>query len=147
MYAVVMIDCIYVKIRDGALASRPVYVAVGIGLDGDRDVLGLWVGDGSEGAKHWMGVLAELRHRGVEDVLIVCCDGLKGLPESIGEIWPQALVQLCVVHLVRASLRYAAKQHWGPISKRSGSSTPRPPRPPPSNASPSSKPSGAGGTR
>nr|WP_255673112.1 IS256 family transposase [Glycomyces amatae] len=76
-----------------------------------------WVGDGGEGAKHWMGVLAELRNRGVEDVLVVCCDGLKGLPESIGEIWPQALVQLCVVHLVRASLKYAAKRHWGPISK------------------------------
>lgn len=117
VYAVVMIDCIYVKIRDGAVASRPVYVAVGIGLDGVRDVLGLWVGDGGEGAKHWMSVLAELRNRGVEDVLVVCCDGLKGLPESIGEIWPQAIVQLCVVHLVRASLKYAAKQHWGPISK------------------------------
>ncbi|HEU5129579.1 MAG TPA: IS256 family transposase [Glycomyces sp.] len=117
VYAVIMIDCIYVKIRDGAVASRPVYVAVGIGLDGERDVLGLWVGDGGEGAKHWMSVLAELRNRGVADVLVVCCDGLKGLPESIAEIWPQATVQLCVVHLVRASLKYAAKQHWGPVSK------------------------------
>lgn len=117
VYAVVMIDCIYVKIRNGQVASRPVYVAVGISLEGDRDVLGLWVGDGSEGAKHWMGVLAEIRNRGVEDVLIVCCDGLKGLPESIGEIWPQALVQLCVVHLVRASLKYASRGHWGTISK------------------------------
>lgn len=77
----------------------------------------MWVGDGGEGARHWMGVLAELRNRGVEDVMIVCCDGLKGLPESINEIWPQATVQLCVVHLVRASLRYAARQHWGAISK------------------------------
>ncbi|MEU1959678.1 IS256 family transposase [Nocardia sp. NPDC019304] len=118
VYAVVMIDCIWVKIRDGQVASRPVYVAVGIGLDGARDVLGLWVGDGGEGAKHWMAVLAELRNRGVEDVCIVCCDGLKGLPESITEIWPQADVQLCVVHLVRASLKYAGKQHWGPISKQ-----------------------------
>jgi hypothetical protein len=112
-----MIDCIYVKIRDGAVASGPVYVAVGIGLDGERDVLGLGVGDGGEGAKHWMSVLAELRNRGVADVLVVCCDGLKGLPESIAEIWPQATVQLCVVHLVRTSLKYAAKQHWGPVSK------------------------------
>jgi putative transposase len=105
------------KIRDGAVASRPVYVAVGIDLEGDREVLGLWVGDGGEDAKHWMSVLAELRNRGVEDVLVVCCDRLKGLPESIGEIWPQALVQLCVVHLVRVSLMYSAKQHWGPIAK------------------------------
>lgn len=95
VYAVVMIDCIWVKIRDGQVASRPVYVAVGIGLDGARDVLGLWVGDGGEGARHWMSVLAELRNRGVEDLCIVCCDGLKGLPESITEIWPQADVQLC----------------------------------------------------
>lgn len=64
-----------------------------------------------------MGVLAELRNRGVEDVLVICCGGLKGLPESIGEIWPQTIVQRCVVHLARASLRYTAKQHWGPISK------------------------------
>ncbi|WP_043701195.1 IS256 family transposase, partial [Nocardia abscessus] len=111
-------ECDRAKIRDGQVASRPVYVAVGIGLDGARDVLGLWVGDGGEGAKHWMAVLAELRNRGVEDVCIVCCDGLKGLPESIAEIWPQADVQLCVVHLVRASLKYAGKQHWGPISKQ-----------------------------
>ena len=117
VYTVIMIDCIHVKIRNGQVSNRAVYVAVGINLSGQRDVLGLWVGDGGEGAKGWMTILAELRNRGVEDVMIVCCDGLKGLPESINEIWPAATVQLCVVHLVRASLRYAARQNWPTISK------------------------------
>jgi putative transposase len=117
IYPVLLIDAIYVKIRDGQVANRPVYVALGINCHGERDVLGLWAGTGGEGAKAWMTTLAELRNRGVEDVCIVACDGLKGLPEAITEIWPQATVQLCVVHLVRASLRYASKRYWGPISK------------------------------
>jgi putative transposase len=117
IYPVVLIDAIVVKIRDGRVANRPVYVAVGINLAGERDVLGLWVGTGGEGAKQWMATLAELRNRGVEDVCIVACDGLKGLPDAIAEIWPLATVQLCVVHLVRASLRYASKAHWGQITK------------------------------
>ena len=116
-YPVLLIDAIFVKIRDGQVANRPVYVALGINCAGERDVLGLWAGTGGEGAKAWMAILAELRNRGVEDACIVCCDGLKGLPEAIGEIWPQATVQLCVVHLVRASLRYASKKYWGQISK------------------------------
>jgi putative transposase len=114
---VLLIDAIFVKIRDGAVASRPVYVALGINCHGERDVLGLWAGTGGEGAKAWMGILAELRNRGVQDCCIVACDGLKGLPEAIGEIWPQATVQLRVVHLVRASLRYASKKYWAQISK------------------------------
>jgi transposase-like protein len=117
VYPVLLIDAIYVKIRDGQVANRPVYVALGINCDGQRDVLGMWAGTGGEGAKHWMAILAELRNRGVEDVCIVACDGLKGLPEAIGEIWPQATVQLCVVHLVRASLRYASRKYWSQISK------------------------------
>lgn len=117
VYAVIMIDWIYLKVRDGAVRNKPVYVAVGVNLDGRRDVLGMWVGDGGEGARYWMGVLAELRNRGVADVMIVCCDGLKGLPESINEIWPQAAVQLCVVYLVRASLRWVPRQHWGAVTR------------------------------
>jgi transposase-like protein len=74
VYAVLLIDCIYIKIRDGAVANKPVYIAVGINLDGDRDVLGMWVGTGGEGAKQWMTWLTELRNRGVQDVLIACCD-------------------------------------------------------------------------
>ena len=117
VYPVVLIDAIYVKIRDGQVANRPVYVALGINCEGERDVLGLWAGTGGEGAKAWMATLAELRNRGVEDVCIVACDGLKGLPDAIAEIWPQATVQLCVVHLARASLRYASKKYWSQISK------------------------------
>lgn len=117
IYPVVLIDAIHVKIREGQVANRPVYVAVGINLAGERDVLGMWVGTGGEGAKQWLATLAELRNGGVEDVFIACCDGLKGLPDAIGEIWPRASVQLCVVHLVRASLRYASKAHWSQITK------------------------------
>lgn len=114
---VVLIDAIFVKIREGSVANRPVYVALGINCHGERDVLGLWAGTGGEGAKAWMGILAELRNRGVEDVCIVACDGLKGLPDAITEIWPAATVQLCVVHLVRASLRYASKKYWSQLAK------------------------------
>ncbi|BCJ32286.1 IS256 family transposase [Actinocatenispora sera] len=116
MYTVLLIDALYVKIRDGQVSNRPVYVAVGVNLAGERDVLGMWVGTGGEAAKHGMACLAELRNRSVADVCIVACDGLKGLPESVTEIWPRATVQLYVVHLVRASLRYASKAHWGQIT-------------------------------
>ncbi|MGH3343678.1 MAG: IS256 family transposase [Carbonactinosporaceae bacterium] len=117
IYPVVLIDAIYVKVRDGQVANRPIYVALGINCAGERDVLGLWAGTGGEGAKAWIATLAELRNRGVEDVCILACDGLKGLPEAIGEIWPQASVQLCVVHLIRASLRYASKKYWSQLAK------------------------------
>ena len=117
VYPVVLIDAIVLKIRDGQVANRPVYVAMGITLDGERDVLGMWVGpSGGEGAKQWMNMLTELRNRGILDVCIVCCDGLKGLPEAITATWPQATVQTCVVHLVRNSLRYASKTHWQKIT-------------------------------
>jgi putative transposase len=86
------------------VANRPAYVALGINCHGERDVLGLWAGTGGEGAKAWMAILAELRNRGAEDVCIVACDGLKGLPEAIGEIWPAATVQQCVVHRSRKEI-------------------------------------------
>ena len=114
----ILIDAIVVKIRDGQVANRPIYVAMGVNLDGERDVLGMWVGPtGGEGAKFWMTVLTELRNRGIADTFIVCCDGLKGLPESIRATWPLADVQLCVVHLVRSSLRYTSKKHWGQVCR------------------------------
>jgi putative transposase len=117
IYPIVLIDAIHVKIRDGQVANRPIYVAIGVNLAGERDVLGLWAGTGGEGAKHWAGVLAELRNRGVEDVMIVCCDGLKGLPDAINNAWPLADVQQCVVHLVRNSLKYSSRKYWGQITK------------------------------
>jgi putative transposase len=118
IYAVMLIDAIVIKVRDSQVANRPVYVAVGVDMDGRRDVLGMWLGpSGGEGAKQWMTMLTELRNRGVADVLITCCDGLKGLPDAIRTVWPQTTVQSCVVHLVRNSLRYASKKHWGQITK------------------------------
>lgn len=118
LYAVVLIDCIVVKIRGAQVANRPVYVAIGVDMEGQRDVLGLWVGpSGGEGAKQWATMLTELRNRGLADVLIVCCDGLKGLPESIRATWPDATVQTCVVHLVRNTLRYVSKKYWAQITR------------------------------
>jgi len=107
IYPVLFIDAIVIKVRDGSVANRPVYVALGIDMEGKRDVLGLWVGpSGGEGAKQWMAMLADLKNRGISDVCIVCCDGLKGLPDSIRATWPDAVVQTCVVHLIRNSLRH-----------------------------------------
>ena len=116
VYPVIFIDAIHVKIRDGQVANRPIYVALAVTVDGGRDILGLWAGDGGEGAKYWLRVLTELRNRGAGDVCMVVCDGLKGLPDAIGEVWPQAVVQTCIIHLIRASLRYASKADWGPIA-------------------------------
>ena len=98
VYPVVFIDAIVVKIRDGQVANRPVYAAIGVTVDGQRDILGLWVGTGGEGAKYWLQVLTEIKNRGVDDVCIVVCDGLKGLPESIEATWPLAIVQTSLVH-------------------------------------------------
>ena len=118
VYPVVFVDALMVKIRDGVVANRPVYMAIGIDCDGAKQVLGLWVGPATgESSKFWLTVLSELKSRGVADVCIVCCDGLTGLPDAITVVWPQAIVQLCVVHLIRASLRYASKKDWGPLTK------------------------------
>lgn len=112
IYPIVYIDALTIKIRDGIVQNRPAYLAVGVDLDGRKHVLGIWIGDSSgEGSKFWLSVLTELRNRGTEDVLIVCCDGLKGLPEAIEATWPDAVVQTCVVHLLRASFRYASYEN------------------------------------
>ncbi|MEM8619182.1 MAG: IS256 family transposase [Actinomycetota bacterium] len=117
IYPVLLVDGIRIKIRDGTVTNRVVYVVMGINLDGERDILGLWVGPtGGESAKFWLSVMTELRNRGVGDVLLLCCDGLKGLPDSARATWPLVDVQLCVVHLVRNSLRYASKKHWSTIT-------------------------------
>jgi hypothetical protein len=92
------IDAIHVKIRDGQVASRPVYAAIGVTTDGCKDVLGLWAGTGGEGARFWMSVLTDLRNRGVRDVFFLVCDGLKGLPDVVGNVWPLAIVQTCIIH-------------------------------------------------
>ncbi|WP_364419097.1 IS256 family transposase [Actinomadura coerulea] len=117
VYPVIFLDAIHVKIRDGHVANRPIYVALAVTADGTRDILGLWAGDGGEGAKYWLQVLTELRNRGVSDACMVVCDGLTGLPDAVGNVWPQALVQTCIVHLLRNSFRYAARQDWDKIAK------------------------------
>jgi transposase-like protein len=117
VYPVLFIDAIHVKIRDGAVANRPIYTAVGVTTDGERDILGLWAGTGGEGAKFWLHVLTEIKNRGVADVCIVVCDGLTGLPDAIEATWPRALTQTCVIHLLRNSFRYASRRDWPAIAK------------------------------
>jgi len=106
-YPVVFIDAMVVKIRDGQVANRPIYTAIGVTVDGKRDILGLRAATGGEGAKCWLQVLTEIKNRGVEDVCIVCYDGLKGLPDAINTTWPLAIVQTCVLHLIRNTFRLA----------------------------------------
>lgn len=117
VYPVIFIDAIHVKIRDGQLANRPIYVVIGVTVAGERDILGLWAGDGGEGAKYWLAVLTEIKNRGVADVCIAVCDGLKGLPEAITTVWDRTIVQTCVIHLLRNTFRYAARQYWDEMSK------------------------------
>ena len=106
IYAIVFLDALYVKMRhEGRVENRAVYVAIGVDLEGRKEVLGLWT-SANEGAKFWLAVLTELRNRGLKDVLIACVDGLKGFPQAIESIFPEARIQLCIVHLVRASLNY-----------------------------------------
>ena len=117
MYPIVYVDALMIKIRDGVVSNRPAYLAVGVDLDGRKHVLGIWIGDSKgEGAKFWLSVMSELKNRGVDDVLIVCCDGLKGLPDAIEAVWPLATIQTCVVHLLRASFRYAGWDTRGKIA-------------------------------
>ena len=117
VYPVVFIDAIFVKVRDGQVTNRPIYVAIGVTCAGERDILGLWAGDGGEGAKFWLSVLTEIKNRGTADVCIVVCDGLKGLPEAITTVWSRAVVQTCVIHLIRNTFRYASRKYWDQIAK------------------------------
>jgi putative transposase len=108
VYPIVYVDALVVKVRDGAhVVNKAAHIVVGVDTDGIKRVLGIWV-QSAEGAKHWLAVLSELANRGVRDVLIACCDGLQGLPEAIETVWPKTVVQTCVVHLIRASLRYVS---------------------------------------
>jgi putative transposase len=117
VYAAVFIDAIVVKVRDGQVANRPVYAAIGVNLDGEKDILGLWAGTGGEGAKFWMAVLTDLRNRGVKDVFFVVCDGLKGLPEVVGAVWPEAIVQTCIIHLIRNTFRLTSRRDADAIKR------------------------------
>ncbi|GAA4763821.1 IS256 family transposase [Citricoccus nitrophenolicus] len=108
VYPIVYIDAIWLKIRDGGVvANRACHVAVGVDLEGRKQVLGLWLG-ATEGAKFWANVLTEIRNRGVRDILILCCDGLTGLPAAVNSVYPETVVQTCVVHLLRSAMKYAS---------------------------------------
>jgi transposase-like protein len=117
VYAAIFIDAVMVKVRDGQVANRPIYAAVGVTLAGEKDILGLWAGTGGEGAKFWMAVLTDLRNRGIKDVFFVVCDGLKGLPEVVENAWPAAIVQTCIVHLLRNSFHLASKRDWDALRR------------------------------
>ena len=117
VYPVIFIDAINVKVRDGQVTNRPIYVVIGVTVAGERDILGLWAGDGGEGAKFWLAVLTELKNRGVGDVCIAVCDGLRGLPEAITTVWARAVVQTCVIHLIRNTFRYASRKYWDQMAK------------------------------
>ena len=115
----IFIDAINVKIREGQVANLPIYLALGVTVDGERDVLGLWAGEhgDGEGAKFWLRVLAEIKNRGVADVCLLVCDGLKGLPDAVSAVWDKTIVQTCIVHLLRNSFKYASKKDWAQIAK------------------------------
>ena len=117
IYAAIFIDAIVVKVRDGQVANRPFYAAIGVSLAGERDILGLWAGAGGEGAKFWMSVLTDLRNRGIKDTFFVVCDGLKGLPEVVSNVWPDALVQTCIVHLIRNTFRLTSRKYWDELKR------------------------------
>lgn len=107
VYPIIYLDCIHVKVREGAVRVKAVYLAIGVTLAGEKEVLGMWLAQ-TEGAKFWLQVVTELRNRGVQDIFIACVDGLKGFPEAIEAVFPQAAVQLCIVHMVRHSLNYVS---------------------------------------
>lgn len=121
IYPVVFIGAIHVKVRDGQVTNRPIYVALAVTCDGERDVLGLWAGEHGEGegegAKYWMKVLTEIKNRGTGDVCIVVCDGLQGLPEAITTVWDRAIVHTCVIRVLRNTFRYASRTYWDEMSR------------------------------
>ena len=119
VYAVIFIDAIQVKIREGQVASRPACLALGVTAEGTRDVLGLWAGEhgDGEGAKYWLRVLTEIKNRGVRDVLMLVGDGLKGLPDAVSAVREKTIVQTCIVHLLRNSFKYASKRDWAEVAK------------------------------
>ena len=105
VYPIVYLDCLVVKIRqDKRVINKAVYLALGVNIEGHKELLGMWISE-NEGAKFWLNVLTELQNRGVKDILIACVDGLKGFPDAINTVYPQTQVQLCIVHMVRNSLK------------------------------------------
>ncbi|MDQ9907933.1 IS256-like element ISAba26 family transposase, partial [Acinetobacter sp. 148] len=108
LYPVVYLDCIVVKVRQHSnVINKSVYLALGINMDGQKELLGMWIAQ-TEGAKFWLSVMTELKNRGVQDILVACVDGLKGFPDAIASVYPHTDIQLCIVHVVRNSLRFVS---------------------------------------
>ena len=116
IYPIVYLDCIVVKVRqDKRVINKSIYLALGINLDGQKELLGLWLSE-NEGSKFWLSVLTELQNRGVKDILIACVDGLKGFPDAIQSVFPDTRIQLCIVHMVRNSIRYVPWKDYKPVT-------------------------------
>jgi len=116
IYPIAYLDCIVIKIRDNLrVVNKSIYLALGVNMDGKKDLLGLWMSD-NEGAKFWLSVLTELKNRGVQDILIACVDGLKGFPEAIAAEYPETRIQLCIVHMVRNSLKYVSWKDYKAVT-------------------------------
>ena len=116
IYPIIYLDCIVVKIRqDKRVINKAVYLALGVNMEGHKELLGLWLSE-NEGAKFWLNVLTELQNRGVKDILIACVDGLKGFPDAINTVFPQTQIQLCIVHMVRNSMKYVPWKDYKPIA-------------------------------
>ena len=112
IWAIVYFDAVHFKVKDsGSVHTKAAYTAYGVSLDGFREVLGIWIGE-SEGASYWLSIFSELKQRGVEDILIACMDGLKGLPEALGQVYPKTDIQVCVIHMIRASLKHVPNKHY-----------------------------------
>ena len=118
-YVAVFVDAIHVKVRDGSVANRPFYAAIGVDPRGHRDVLGVWAGTpgAGESSKFWISILTELGNRGVADIFYLVCDGLKGMPESVNTVFERTIVQTCVVHLIRNTFKYSSKHYWAEIAR------------------------------
>lgn len=117
LYPIVYLDCIVVKVRqEGTIVNKSVFLALGVDLDGHKELLGMWLAE-NEGAKFWLSVLTELKNRGLQDILIACVDGLKGFPDAIASVYPKAHIQLCIIHMVRNSLRYVSWKDYKAITR------------------------------
>jgi putative transposase len=117
IYPIVYLDCIVVKVRqEGTIINKSVFLALGINLDGHKELLGMWLAE-NEGAKFWLNVLTELKNRGLQDIFIACVDGLKGFPDAITSVYPQARIQLCIIHMVRNSLKYVSWKDYKAVTR------------------------------
>ena len=118
LYPIVYMDCIVVKVRqNGSVINKAVFLALGINTEGQKELLGMWLAE-NEGAKFWLSVLTELKNRGLQDILIACVDGLKGFPDAINSVYPQTHIQLCLIHMVRNSLKYVAWKDYKAVTSR-----------------------------